>query len=888
MVGQRIASYEITARLGEGGMGEVYRARDTKLGREVALKILPPAFAEDRDRLARFQREARVLAALNHPHIAAIYGLEDDTDIHALVMELVEGHTLAERLQRGPLPLAEAIAIARQIADALEAAHENGIIHRDLKPSNVKVTPAGTVKVLDFGLAKTLEPVTGADEAEAPTATALGTRVGVALGTPAYMSPEQARGEAVDKRTDVWAFGCALYELLTGRRAFAGKTVSDTIAAVLEREPDWSRLPPSTPAAVRRVLRRCLEKDPRTRLRDIGDTRFDLDEARAAPLDAGEAVAPDRRRVTAILIAASLALTAIALGVIAWNLKGSAEPPAVSRFVHLPPEDQSFSGAAFQPMVAIAPDGSALVYAAAGRLYRRTMDGLDAVPIRGTDGAPWAPFVSPDGQAVGYWDAAAQELRRIPLSGGTVVTLSRATGLYGASWEADGTILYGQVDGIWRVSANGGTPAHLVPIEAGELVYGPRLLPDGRSVMFSLLTIASMTGQATAWDTAQVVVESLDTGERTPIVRGGDARYVPTGHLLYAMGSVLFAVPFDVTRLEVRGAPVPVVEGVERGVRGRDGQGGAANYDFSRTGALVYVPAGAQFSRVARSLLAVDHEGNATPLLDEQMNYWRPKISPDGTRVAVEALDANNVAQLWIVDLDSRTASPLTGVGIESAYAVWMPDGRSVLYWRPSGGYRQSADGIGEPELLVPIGNWRTSDVSRDGVLVLNRRPEPEGLGTLRPEDDSVSEFLEVGYMAMFSPDRKWLAYASRESGQWEVYVRPYPRTPGVGRLVSVGGGMGPVWAPDGTTLYYRGASGDLMAVPTTLDPTFSAGRPRPLFRFDGVYRMSGTAAAYDIHPDGQRFIMVSEPDVPVAPSRQINIVLNWHEELKRLAPAGR
>jgi serine/threonine-protein kinase len=883
--GQYIGPYEIVSPLGAGGMGEVYRARDTTLGRDVALKVLPDLFAADPDRLARFDREAQLLASLNHPHIGTIYGVDETDGVRALILELVEGPTLAERLGGGPMPVREVLSAARQIAEALDAAHEKGIVHRDLKPANIKVTPDGIVKVLDFGISKMRAP----DEiaVDAPTVTTVGTRAGAVLGTAAYMSPEQARGQAVDKRADIWAFGCVLYEMLTGCSAFAGETVSDTLARVLEREPDWSRLPSTTPENVRHLLSRCLEKDPKQRLRDIGDARFDLDERLGIAPEPPRTGLLGSRRAIALWAAIGVAVTAAA-GTIGWVLKPTSTP-VISRFSHVLSQDLPFTNAS-RSLAAVAPDGSAVVYTAGGRLYRRALNELDAYPIRGTDGAPSAPFFSPDGQTLGYWDAPAGELRRIAVGGGTPVSVTRATALYGANWERDGTIVYGQQDGIWRVSANGGAPQRIVRIDPGELVYGPRMLPGGTAVMFSLTSRADIVGQPTAWDAARVLAHTLQTGQRHEIARGGDARILPTGHLTYALGTVIYAVPIDLATLEVKGAPAPVIEGVQRGVRGSGGQGGSANYDVSSNGTLVYVPDFAIAASVPRRLLSVALSGNAVPLIDDERDFWRPRISPDGTRVAVEVLSPNSASQVWSVDLERRTLNPV-GDERDTGYPVWTPDGKSVIYRRGEGGlYRQPVDGSEGAQLVdSPGSTFRVMDVSRDGVVAVAKGSPLDDIQTFHLGTGVMSEFLATSareYMASFSPDGKWLAYTSNESGRDEVYIRPFPRTEGVARLVSIGGGSGPVWAPNGSTLYYRGADGNMMAVPVTLEPTFTSGRPRTLFRYAGVYRMSGTATAYDIHPDGKRFIMVSErKDAAATPRQQINIVLNWFEELKRLAP---
>jgi serine/threonine-protein kinase len=696
----------------------------------------------------------------------------------------------------------------------------------------------------------------------------------------------------VDKRTDIWAFGCVLFEMLTGQAVFAGETISDTIARVLEREPDWSRLPSTTPANVRRLLRRCLEKDPKQRLRDIGDARPELQETLAPAPDGDRVTGPSRSALIG-MAAGLVVVTAAAVSVAMWRLIPT-EAGVTTRFSHVLAEDTPFTESS-RSLIAIAPDGSSLVYAAGGRLYHRALHELRADAIRGTDGAPSSPFFSPDGQAVGYLDAAAGELRRIAVSGGTPVSLTRATALYGANWDAGGTIVYGQQEGIWRVSANGGKPEQIVQIPVDELVYGPRMLPGGRAVLFSLVTRAGMVGQSTAWDTARVLVQMLETGERREILRGGDPRIVPTGHLVYALGNALFAIPFDVERLEVNGGPIPVIEGVQRGIRGSAGQGGSANYDVSSNGTLVYVPDFALAAAgVPRRLLGVDLSGNAVPLIEDERDFWRPRISPDGSRVAVEVLRPNSSAQVWIVDLERRTLNPVGGG--ESGYAAWTPDAKSVIYRRnESGLYRQPADGSEGAQLLADYERAvvaRVMDTSRSGIVAFATGSPQDDIQTLHLETGKVSEFLATPareHMASFSPDGRWLAYTSNDSGRDEVYVRPFPRTEGAARLVSIGGGSGPVWAPNGSTLYYRGASGDMMSVPVTLNPTFTSGRPRTLFRFTGVYRMSGTATAYDIHPDGKRFIMVSEHKGAAAtPRQQVNIVLNWFEELRRLAPTTR
>jgi serine/threonine-protein kinase len=872
-------------------MGVVYRATDTNLNRQVAIKVLPDSLAGDAERLARFQREAQLLAALNHPNIAQIHGLERSDGMIALVMELVEGPTLADRIFQGPIPVDEALAIAKQIARGVEAAHTQGIIHRDLKPANIKIRLDGTVKVLDFGLAKPREAsAIAAAAGSVPTVTTPAlTHAGIILGTAAYMSPEQAKGRPVDTRTDIWAFGCVVFEMLTGRRAFPGNEVADVLGAVIHKEPAWGDLPPTLSPVTKAFLRRCLAKTPAERVHDIGDLRLALDGA----FDVETSSRTPRARAGVWGGAAAVVLTAIVSGLVVWGTRP--EPPRpVSRFTHTLPADQAFTQTS-RPLLAVAPDGASLVYVANNRLYRRTMGDLGATPIRGTDGVPSGPFFSPDGQTIGYWDSAAKQLRAVAIAGGTPITLAGATSFYGASWGADDVIVYGQESGVWRVKANGGTPEQIVTIQTGERVHRPQRLPNENAILFTLVSVGSLVGQAAAWDNARVVTQSLDTGERTTIVRGSDARYIPTGHLTFALSNTLLAARFDAASRQIVGRPMPIVEKIQRAGR-TPGSSGSANYDFSRDGTLVYVALDeASVQPQKRGLVAVDLKGTATPLIEEQREYWRPRISPDGTKVAVEVLGpGGSSTQLWIVDVARKLATPLTSDDQETPFLAWTPDSKSVVYRsNPQGRlgiYRQAADGSGDAELLFATEvETVPTDISRNGVLTFAQGPQTgeRSIRLLELAGKSVSDFLDTPaweHMSVFSPDGRWIAYSSNESGQMEVYVRAYPRAPGVGRRVSLGGGEGPVWAADGRTLYYRGRS-ELMAVETTLTPGFTAGRPKPLFRYDGVFVMSGNAAAYDIHPDGTRFIMVTQDANRIAPVRQIHIVQNWFEELKRLVP---
>ena len=568
MVGTTISHYKVLEKIGEGGMGVVYRATDTKLNRDVALKILPEQFASDSQRMGRFQREAEVLASLDHPNIGQIYGIEEAGQTKALVLQLIEGPTLAERIAQGPIPVEDALKIALQIAEGLEAAHEKGVIHRDLKPANIKITPEGQVKILDFGLAKALEGETPPDTnlSQSPTLTAAATQAGVILGTAAYMSPEQARGENADQRADVWAFGVVLFEMFTGRRTFEGRTVSDVLAAVLAKEPQWNSLPDNLHSRLRQLLDRCLSKEVRDRYTGVGDARVDIETVLADP--GGVLVQPVAEVIQAApkskLPWVAALILAVITGVAVWNLKPTEPQPVApaARFYHELPEGQEFSNTG-RPLVAVSPNGSQIVYVANLQLYLRNLGQIAARPIQGTDENPTTPFFSADGEWIGYYSDSDDQLKKIATIGGASVTLCDARNPFGASWGSDGTILYGQREGIMRVSANGGTPELIIPTETSETVHGPQMLPGGEWVLFTL----TRTTGPTRWDEAQIVVQSLESGERKVLwEKGSDARYVPTGHLLYALEDVLFALPFDVDNLEASGGSVPVIEGVRREV----------------------------------------------------------------------------------------------------------------------------------------------------------------------------------------------------------------------------------------------------------------------------------------------------------------------------------
>ncbi|HYT67992.1 MAG TPA: protein kinase [Vicinamibacterales bacterium] len=897
--GTRLGSYEILSALGAGGMGEVYRARDTRLDRDVAIKILPEAFAADADRVARFQREAKVLASLNHPHIAVIYGFEHADGVKALVMELVEGEDLAHRLARGAIPLDEALPIAKQIAEALEAAHEQGIIHRDLKPANIKLRPDGTVKVLDFGLAKALEPaLTSADVAQSPTITSPAmTRMGVILGTAAYMSPEQAKGRAADKRSDMWAFACVLYEMLTGKPAFRGDGVSDTLAAVLRGELDWSALALETPEPVRRLLRRCLVKDVKGRIGDASIARIEIDDVQSGAYIDGEVVQERlRRRERLVWVSALVLVALIAAGGMAWMRERAAVPSLrLARFTITLPKGDQFSSS--NRLVALSPDGTAIVYTANQQLYLRAMDQVEPVPIHGTEdtgtGGGRSPFFSPDGQWIGFWQSG--QFKKVSIAGGAPLVLCPAGPPLGASWTAENTILYGQGDmGIWRVSGDGGKPENLVKVDAGQIASGPQILPGGRAILFTL-TREDL-------DPAQIVVQSLDTGTRHVVLeRGTDAQYLPTGHLVYALGNTLLAVPFDVASVAVTAGPVPLVEDVARTADGILGQ-----FAVSSEGTLVYVPrdAAARGPVTQRTLVWVDRQGRETPISAPPRAYIWPRLSPDGSRIAFSISDQQY--DIWVWDLGRERLTRLTFGPAFELGATWTRDGQSVIFTSgelpflgASNIFRRAADGTGTIEQLTQgIAAIGPPTVTPDGKgLIFSRRP-PAGrtatdlsdlmllpLGSeRRPQPLMQTAFTEA--FGEISPDGRWLAYQSNASGQSEIYVTPFPNVTTGKWQVSTSGGTQPLWARNAQELFYE-SMGALMRVSLTNSSTFAAGPPGRLFDAPGLHIPGVPGRLYDIAPDGRRFLMTKPSraaDAP-APSARLILVQHWFEGLKRRAP---
>src|SRR5262245_7365490 len=708
--GTRLGSYEIIALLGVGGMGEVYRARDLKLKREVAIKVLPDLLAGDPERLVRFQREAELLATLNHPNIAAIYGLEgrDGQDRQggplAIVLELVDGETLAEEIARGPIAPDEALRIARQIVDALEAAHDRGVVHRDLKPANIKLTTDGKVKVLDFGLAKMLEsPAAASSLSMSPTLSMHATYAGVILGTAAYMSPEQARGKLVDRRTDIWSFGCVLFEMLAGKQAFdaSGDTVSDAVAAVLMKEPDWTALPATTPPHVVSLLRRCLQKDVQKRVPHIGVARLEIDEGSSSSVvlaptaDGGQ---PFWRK--AIPVALGALLTAMVAGTAWWRFKPEPLAPIVTRFAFMLPDGQIFSNAGRQ-VIAISPDGTQLVYTANQRLYLRGMSDLEPRPIAGVDGtyAVLNPVFSPDGRWIAFWSGADLNLKKVPVTGGSPVTLGAAGGPYGMSWGSDG-ILFGEAGkGVIRVSPNGGASEVLVSIKPDELAQGPQMLPGGDAVLFTLARGSVTVGDR--WEKAQIVVQSLRSGQRKVLIEGGtDARYLATGHIVYAVAGVVRAVAFDVKGLHVSDGPVPVVEGVRRAPTQTTG---TSQFSVATNGSLVYIPGPVSTDLGGRQLALLDRKGAAEALMIPAGNIDHPRVSPDGKRVVFVKEDQEAI--VWTYELSGATAMRRVTFGGNNRFPIWTSDGQRVVFQSDRDGdlglFWQRADGTGTAERLT-------------------------------------------------------------------------------------------------------------------------------------------------------------------------------------------
>jgi tRNA A-37 threonylcarbamoyl transferase component Bud32 len=894
--GTRLGTYEVTAHIGAGGMGEVYQAHDTKLGRDVAIKVLPEQFARDPERLARFQREAKMLAALNHPNIAAIYGLEQSADTHYLIMELVPGDTLRDRILRdGAVPVEETLKIAKQIAEALEAAHEKAIIHRDLKPANVKETPEGRVKVLDFGLAKAFSAEPTSEEiGNSPTLSLAATVHGVILGTAAYMSPEQARGKAVTKATDIWAFGAVLYEMLTGQQVFAGTDVTDILAAVVRAEPDWSKLPSDVPPAIRTLLRRCLRKDRVQRLQDAATLRIEIEDALSGavpsqPTAAGPVVAPQLplwRRAMPVAVTACVT-AALAVGV--WLLI----KPAQTRVVRTEITTSAASALSVNGNdrdVAISPDGSYIVYRGNGKLLVRPLDQIGPQALTGL-GAPRGVFFSPDGQWIGFADANAV-LKKVAVTGGPAVTVCPLDGVgaRGATWGPDGTIVFATADistGLLRVSEAGGEPTVLTKPnrESGEADHlWPEFLPGGQSVLFTITTSAGGT------DSSQIAVLDLRTGAPKVVLRGGThAHYIESGYLVYAAAGTLRAVPFDLKRLETKGTPVPVVPQIVTT------QFGAADFDVARNGTLVYLPGGQ--ADLARTLVWLDRQGKEEAIKAPARAYVAARLAPDGTRIAIDVRDQES--DVWVWDLTRETLTRLTFDPTIDRYPVWTPDSKRIIFASDKGDgtnlYWQTADNTGTVERLTESSNVQFPDsISPDGVHLIfeERRPSPDlmalTLDKNRKAEPVVQSQMYAERNGEISPDGRWLAYQSDESKQPEIYVRPYPDVNSGKWQVSTTGGTQPLWARNGQELFYVALDGSLMRAPIERGVAWRSGTPTRLFENTYAWTIAGLVGrSYDISLDGRRFLAIKSPSAQADAPTNLVVVQNWFEELKRRVPTG-
>ena len=858
--GERVGGYEVGALLGAGGMGEVYRARDLRLGRDVAVKILSPAIAADADGLMRFEREARLLASLNHPNIAAIYGVEDSAGHPALILELVEGDTLADRIAGGPLRVDDALAFARQIADALDTAHEAGIVHRDLKPANIKVTDDGRVKVLDFGLAKALAAAVGPDSAvdpsQSPTLTIKGTKQGVILGTVAYMSPEQARGKAINKRTDIWAFGCVLFEMLSGRRAFDGETTSDVIAAIIERPPDWSALGTAVPPQVRRVIERCLEKDPKRRARDIADVRADLDEAAAPPRQPAQALS---RRWP--LVGSGAALAVIALLLLAATFRDAAIVPArpVSLTLLTAPGTTLVSGtAAASP----SPDGTQIAFVARDRanqeaIWVRALGSSAATRLAGTEGATGDVFWSPDGQEIGF--VAEGRLKRIAASGGPATTMATITGgNLGATWNRDNVIVFALANrtALYRVAASGGPTTQVTTLDATRenSHRWPHFLPDGDHFLF--------TARSDKRENNLIYVGSLTSKTIKPLRPAqSDAIYAPPGYLLFVDNGALMAQQFDAGTLTLSGGPAVVVSPVRQNTPSSNGF-----LSVSADGSVLVYGVGDPATSYP---MWFDRNGVQLATIGPARPYAEMKLSPDGKTAVTDIPDRETgTRELWLMDTATGALTRLTSNPATDWNAAWSRDGSQIAFASDRAGvssvFRKPVDGSGD-DIQVYRGSYGVfpTDWSEDGRTLLAHEDREVGGailavsltdGTARPILESKqSELLRATY----SPDERWIAYESLETGDREVYVSPVGR-PGRTRI-STAGGSAARWRADGRELYYIAPSGDVMATRVIAGDVLQATPPAKLF----TSCQSTTPATFFTGPtqvnvvaDGTRFLV--------------------------------
>ncbi len=888
--GTKLGTYEVRSAIGAGGMGEVYQAHDTKLGRDVAIKVLPEAFAHDPEKLSRFQREAKLLASLNHPNIATIHGLEDSNGTSYLVMELVSGENLAERVRRdGAVPVEEALIIARQIAEALEAAHEKGIIHRDLKPANVKLTHEGKVKVLDFGLAKAFAGDTSTEDmGNSPTLSMAATMQGVILGTAAYMSPEQAKGKAVDKRTDIWAFGAVLYELLTGKPAFHGEDVGDILASVVKTEPSFDALPTNISPSIRVLLQRCLRKDRRQRTPDAATIRIEIEDAIAAPKDShATQAAPASTSKLSWAVAAAVTIIAVAALFGWWRATRPAERSLVWLDVDLG-ADVSLGSPRGTDAI-LSPDGSRLVYVSQGRLFTRRLDQPNGTELAGTQGA-YSPFFSPDGQWVAFF--ANGKLQKISVDGGSAITLCDVSTAEGGSWGEDGNIIAalsstGSV--LSRIPAAGGAPMPVTQLAQGEVTHRwPQILPGGKAVLFT-------SNIGAAFDGANIEVMFLADHQRRTLQRGGTfGRYLPgsngTGHLVYINKGTLFAVPFDAEKLEVRGTPSPVLQEVAYSTLS-----GSAQFDFSRNGTLVYRSGGATEGNLV-IVQWLDAAGKTQPLLAKPGGYQRPRVSPDGQRLALD-----DGSDIWVYEARRDTMTRLTFGGGSNIVPVWSPDGRYIAFVGPTGIWFARSDGAGKPQPLIQGKNLLVPfSFTPDGKRLVYDEVNPvtsydiwtvtiesDGAGLRAGKPESFLQTPADERQPAFSPDGRWLAYVSNESGTYQVYVRAFPDKGGKWQISNAGGAY-PKWSSNGHELFFRGEDNRIMvATYAAKADSFVPDKPRVWSDKQLANLGSVGISNYDLAPDGKRIVALMPVQTGEAQKAQNHVIFleNFFDEVRRKVP---
>lgn len=872
--GDRVGPYVVISQIGEGGMGEVFRAHDPRLKRDVAMKVLPASSVSDADRRRRFEREAQVLASLNHPSIAQVFGIELAGDSPVIVMELVDGDTLADRLTKGALPFDEAIATATQICDGLEAAHERGIVHRDLKPANIKVRPDGSIKILDFGIARVLSSDTVVDPSNSPTHLGGSTDAGLILGTAAYMSPEQARGKSVDKRADVWAFGCIVFEMLTGAAVFSGESTTDILADVVKKDPEWTALPASTPSALIDVLKRCLQKDTRQRIRDVGDVRYEIEKALGP-----DAPAPAARKASPLHIAggfAAGAAIAAAILVIALPRRGADTATPTHSSISLPPKTTLAQGRGSS--VALSPDGRLLAFTARANnktlLYLRPLDRFESTAIAGTEDAN-NPFFSPDGRWVGFF--TLDKLKKVSIDGGAPVTVADAPNPRGETWGGDDAIYVtlSNNSGISRVSARGGKLEPFTALRQGELSHRwPTILPDGKTMLFSIWNDAG-------WDVSRIAAQRAGERDAKVVVDigGGYPRYIRDsgthGFLVYARAEGLLAAPFDETTLTMSGSAVPVVDGI------LTNQSGGAHFDLSPSGAVAFVPGAPLEYERDFVWLSKDGKPSAAPRTMQGLTRtWN--ISSDGTKVL-----RNFNGDVWAEDLATGgRVTRLTNSSERGNFTGnWTPDGKRIVFSRGLAEdvdlYVIDADGKNEKQLTTtPHSNKVASSISPDGKWVLFGANDPATLSDLwvmelaNPQPRPFSKTAAAELYGQFSPDGKWVTYQSNESGRFEIFVRSFPAGDRVIR-VSSDAGVSPMWSPTGTELFYRGLDNKQYSVPVHLGDQFEAGKPQPLFDARGYENR------FAVSPDGQRLLMM-----PLIAQEQsattINVIQNFITELRQ------